>query len=376
MNFGRCSEVVQSKKKGLHGCEPCGPNFFFNNLHSLHIVKGIRYLKRYAAIAQRATAQKVAAMIAANNSIPADSLDPDAPITEFYHCQFPDLNRETKSAITKASSCPMWIGINSVIREQIRIGRTAAIRAAAENRQISTGIRYIAKDIGLDPSTAREQCRRLVELGLIHISEDDRPFKTDPVTGEPLFKTDPVTGKILANRAGRAKPVTITITLKNRHMRPQSSGKKAKQLVVRTATTNSLIGGVQTPPDFTDRGRTATTVIESYKELNKERPSGLTDGIGRPMAKDENTTPPPLPMGSRPKGPRITPAARTEPPRPAWQATTPRRTNSYSEDFTPKKWSPETEDAFAYTKAKYELERTNHSPPVAREWLQPREATA
>jgi len=313
-------------------------------------------------------------MIAANSSFPADSLDPNAPVTKFYFNQWPDLNRETKSAVTKASSWPMWGAISAVVREQIRIGRTAAIRAAAENWQISTGIRYIAKDIGLDPSAAREQCRRLVELGLIHISEDDRPLKTDPVTGEPLFKTDPVTGRILANRAGRAKPVTITLTLKNRHMRPQSSGKKAKQLVVRTATTESLIGGVQPPPVFADRGRTATTVREVFKELNKEQPNGITDGIGMPMAKDENTAPPPPPQASRPKGPRITPAARTEPPRPAWQATPTRRTNAYSEDCTPKKWSPEIEDAFAYTKAKLERERTNHSLPEKREWLQPREA--
>ena len=313
-------------------------------------------------------------MIAANNSIPADSLDPDAPVTEFFYCQLPDLNRATKSAITKACSCAMWLGINGVIREQIRKGRTAEIRAAAENRQISTGIRYIAKDVGLDPSAAREQCRRLVALGLIAISVDDRPLKTDPVTGEPLFKTDPVTGRILVNRVGRAKPVTITITLKNRHMRPQSSGKKAKQLVVRTATTESLIGGAQPPPVFADRGRTATTVREVFKELNKEQPNGITDGIGMPMAENENTAPPPPPQASRPKGPRIAPVADTGQPRPIWQATTPRRTNAYSEDYTPKKWAPEIEDAFAYTKAKLERERTNHSQPVAREWLQPREA--
>ena len=314
-------------------------------------------------------------MIAANNLIPADSLDPDAPVTEFFYCQLPDLNRATKSAITKACSCAMWLGINGVIREQIRKGRTAEIRAAAENRQISTGIRYIAKDVGLDPSAAREQCRRLVALGLIAISVDDRPLKTDPVTGEPLFKTDPVTGRILVNRVGRAKPVTITITLKNRHMRPQSSGKKAKQLVVSTATTESLIGGAQPPPVFADRGRTATTVREVFKELNKEQPNGITDGIGMPMAENENTAPPPPPQASRPKGPRIAPVADTGQPRPTWQATTPRRTNAYSEDYTPKKWAPEIEDAFAYTKAKLERERTNHSPPVAREWLQPREAS-
>ena len=314
-------------------------------------------------------------MIAANSSIPADSLDPDAPVTEFYFCQFPDLNRETKSAITKACSHPMWTGISGVIREQQRKGRTAAIRDAAKNFQISTGIRYIAKDIGLDPSAAREQCRRLVELGLIAISVDDRPLKTDPVTGEPLFKTDPVTGKILVNRVGRAKPVTITLTLKNRHMRPQSSGKKAKQLVVRTATTESLIGGAQPPPVFADRGRTATTVREVFKELNKERPSGLTDGIGRPMAKDENTPPPPLPMGSRPKGPRITPKAPLPAGRAAGHTKPSGRQNAYGEPPAPAApWQGVDADAFAYTKAKYERERTNHSLPVARKWLQPREA--
>ena len=75
-----------------------------------------------------------------------------------------------------------------------------------------------------------------------------------------------------------------------------------------------------------------------------------------PMAENENTAPPPPPQASRPKGPRIAPAAATGQPRPTWQATTPRRTNEYSEDYTPKKWAPEIEDAFAYTKARYDKE--------------------
>jgi len=283
-------------------------------------------------------------MIAANSSFSADTLDADPLVTDWYHIQSPDLNEETAGRITKAQCHPMWFGIHSAIRKQIRKGKTAAIKAAAQNRQISTGIRDIARDIELDPKAARTQLRRLAKLGLIAITQDDRPFKTDPVTG-----------RILENRVGRARPVTITLTIRKSHLRPESSGKNAKQLVRSVDSTESLIGGVQTPPDFTDRGRVDPTSKESSKELNKERPSGLTDGIGRPMAKNENTPPPPLPMGSRPKGPRITPAARTEPPRPAWP---PRRTNSYVEPLAPPVgWQGVDADAFAYTKAKIERER-------------------
>ena len=284
-------------------------------------------------------------MIAANNSFSADTLDADPLVTDWYHIQSPDLNEETVEQITKARCHPMWFGINYVIRKQIRKGKTAAIKAAAENRQISVGLKIIADDIKLDSKACRTQLRRLAKLGLVAISQDDRPFKTDPATG-----------RILENRVGRARPVTITLTLRKSHLRPESSGKNAKQLVGSIDSTESQVGVRFPPPDFTDRGQISPTSKESSKEFNKEQPIGKNDGIVMPMAKDENTPPPPLPMGSRPKGPRITPAARTEPPRPAWQATTPRRTNAYSEDCTPKKWAPEVEDAFAYTKARYDKE--------------------
>ena len=269
-----------------------------------------------------------------------------------YFFRLPDISDETSRAITKANSWPMFTAIMRAIRQQQRKGRNPAARAAAAEYQVSTGIRHIARTIGLSGPAARRQCRRLSELGLIHITEDERPCKTDPATG-----------RILENRVGRAVPATITLTVDAcRHGRPQTKKhdkppqEQAADLVVSIATHQITNRERSLPTDFSNRERSLPTSIESSKELNKERPSGLTDGIGRPMAKDENTTPPPLPMASRPKGPRITPAARTEPPRPAWQATTPRRTNSYSEDFTPKKWSPETEDAFAYTKARYDKE--------------------
>ena len=261
-------------------------------------------------------------MYAANPSMPADSLDPNAP-ADWYHAKTPEISDETKRTITKARSWPMWSAIIYAFRQQQRKGRNAEVRAAACDYQISIGIRRIARTIGLSASAARTQCRRLADLGLIHLSVDDRPLKTlDAGEVADLIRSE-ATGKIVANRAGRAKPVTITLMVKNRHMRPQSSGKKAKQLVVAVGTTNSQIGSAQAPPDLSDRERVETTSKESPKELIKEQPNGMTDGIGLPMAEDENTAPPPLPMGSRPKGPRITPAARTEPPRPNGQATPP-----------------------------------------------------
>jgi len=303
-------------------------------------------------------------MIAANTSFSADSLDPNAP-ADWYHCKYPDINDKTFQEITKARSHDMFSQLVRSFRQQQRKGRNAAVRAAAVDCwQISLGTRALAELAGLDPKSARTQLRRLAGLGVIAISQDDRPFKTDPVTG-----------RILENRVGRAKPVIITLTLKNRHMRPQSAGKKAKQLVGSVDSTKSLIGVRFPPPDFTDRGQISPTSKESPKELNKERPSGLTDGIGRPMAKDENTPPPALPMGSRPKGPRITPAAPLPAGRAAGYAKPSGRQNAYSEDHTPAAaWQGVDGDRFAATKARLERERTNHSPPVAREWLQPREA--
>lgn len=269
-----------------------------------------------------------------------------------YFFRLPDISDETSRAITKANSWPMFTAIMRAIRQQQRKGRNPAARAAAAEYQVSTGIRHIARTIGLSGPAARRQCRRLSELGLIHITEDDRPCKTDPATG-----------RILENRVGRAVPATITLTVDAcRHGRPQTKKhdkppqEQAADLVVSIATHQITNRERSLPTDFSNRERSLPTSIESSRELNKERPSGLTDGIGRPMAKDENTTPPPAPQASVFVAPRIVGVPRLPSTRPEGHWRSPRQTNAYSEDCTPKKWAPEVEDAFAYTKARYDKE--------------------
>ena len=271
---------------------------------------------------------------------------------KLYFFRLPDISDETSRAITKANSWPMFTAIMRAIRQQQRKGRNPAARAAAAEYQVSTGIRHIARTIGLSGPAARRQCRRLSELGLIHITEDERPCKTDPATG-----------RILENRVGRAVPATITLTVDAcRHGRPQTKKhdkppqEQAADLVVSIATHQITNRERSLPTDFSNRERSLPTSIESSKELNKERPSGLTDGIGRPMAKDENTTPPPAPMASVFVAPRIVGVPRLPSTRPEGHWRSPRQTNAYSEDCTPKKWAPEVEDAFAYTKARYDKE--------------------
>ena len=353
-------------------------------------------------------------MIAANNSFPADVIDPDAP-AEWYHAKLPDISNETAKKITKARSWPMWAAIILSFREQQRKGRNAEVRAAAESYQVSIGIRRIARMIGLDAKAGRTQCRRLADLGVIAMTQDDRPLKTlDAGEVAELIRSES-TGKILVNRAGRAKPVTITLTLKNCHMRPQSKAKKSAKLVGSTDSTKSRIGGVQTPPTFSDRGRVDPTSKESLIELNREGPIALADGIGRPMAtgqaaaqqealaeqlatlpstpagaaalasivagnldvftrkaginsffeeKGDPVDSPPVPQGSRPRGPRIAPVT----PRPAGRAagyTKPAgRQNAYSEDPTPRQWSAASEDAFRYTKEKLDRQQAEREGRV------------
>jgi len=270
---------------------------------------------------------------------------------KLYFFRLPDISDETSRAITKANSWPMFTAIMRAIRQQQRKGRNPAARAAAAEYQVSTGIRHIARTIGLSGPAARRQCRRLSELGLIHITKDDRPFKANSA------------GRILENRVGRAVPATITLTVDAcRHGRPQTKKQEKPpqeqpaELVVSIATHQITNRERSLPTDFSNRERSLPTSKEFPKELNKERPSGLTDGIGRPMAKDENTTPPPAPMASVFVAPRIVGVPRLPSTRPEGHWRSPRPTNAYSEDCTPKKWAPEVEDAFAYTKARYDKE--------------------
>ena len=284
---------------------------------------------------------------------------------KLYFFRLPDISDETSRAITKANSWPMFTAIMRAIRQQQRKGRNPAARAAAAEYQVSTGIRHIARTIGLSGPAARRQCRRLSELGLIHITEDERPCKTDPATG-----------RILENRVGRAVPATITLTVDAcRHGRPQTKKhdkppqEQAADLVVSIATHQITNRERSLPTDFSNRERSLPTSKESSKEFNKEQPSGITDGIGMPMAKDENTAPPPSPQGSVFAAARIAPAAATGQQRYDSQANGQRRQNVNNEGG--RVWSDESNARFAYTKAKLERERTNHSQPVAREWLKP-----
>lgn len=292
------------------------------------------------------------------------------PAAILYFCRLPDLSDEVCQAITKANSWPIFSAIVRAIRHQLRRGRNAEVRAAAaDHSQISIGIRKIAKSIGMSSPAARRQCRRLAELGLIHITTDDRPCKTDSATG-----------KILANRVGRARPAIITLTVDPvLHGRPQKKKKHDKQpqeqatdLVVSIATHQITNRERSLPTDFSNRERSLPTSKESSKEFNKEQPSGITDGIGMPMAKDENTAPPPSPQGSVFAAARIAPAAATGQQRYDSQANGQRRQNVNNEGG--RVWSDESNARFAATKARLERERTNHSLPEKREWLQPREA--
>ena len=245
----------------------------------------------------------------------SETLDPEAT-ADWFHSKLPDISEEQLCLVNKGGCSAMWLSLITAFRKQQRKGRNAEVRAAAHRYQISIGIKAIARTSGIDPKSARIQCRRLAELGMIAMSEDERKFKTDPVTG-----------RILANRAGRAIPVTITLTLKNKHMRPQKKAKKPEKLVGQISPTESLIGVRFPPPTFADRGQISPTSRESSIELNKEGPIALPDGIGRPLATGQAQ-----PQASMPRGPRITPK-----PRSAAKANEypPRRLSAYGEAPAP-----------------------------------------
>lgn len=175
--------------------------------------------------------------------------------TGFPFAQFPDLNRETKTLVSKASSWPVLCGVILALRQEGRRGMNAQVRKAAkEQLKIGVGLKHLARDLGLNVTTVRRQVRRLEELGLVVTHRPNVTHTTDPATGQIVTKSD-----------GRCENTTIFLTITPEHLRP----------------TKKSTGAQCAPPPCVSRAHNAPTV----RELGIQRaPDGGASGVGTPPA--------------------------------------------------------------------------------------------
>ena len=182
----------------------------------------------------------------------------------FYWFRMPDISSETKRLINHSKCGIAWSEIHSSFRQQARKGSQAE-KAAADSHRLLCGIRQMAANAGVTPSTMRRQVRRLAVLGLIRIEEK-----------LPTLRFDPDTGRIVSRIAGlRPAPVVIVCTLNEGHMRP-SKPKTIKQPEDHNRPTSEM------PENL---------ITEQNSKMNFEQPpSGDADGVSTPSAAAEEPT--------------------------------------------------------------------------------------
>lgn len=239
--------------------------------------------------------------------------------TGWHFSPVPDLNRETKHQVTKASAWPTFTGICFALRQEGRKGRTASIRRAAkEDQKLSVGLRHLARDMGLNVSTVRRQVRRLEQLGLVVIFNPNVRHHVDPATGRIFAKSE----------KGRCENTRVYLTIQPHHLRPAKATAMGAQCAQPAGQDGSC--KVQSAP-----------IVRDSK--NQRTPDGDACGIGTPPAGQAGRLPAAKAAGHAAgdaghERPPIVPldAGRDEPDLPprlnrAGKAPTNRRTNGYQE---------------------------------------------
>lgn len=127
-----------------------------------------------------------------------------------YFVPSPDISDETRWAINKGRAMPLWEGLMALLHNLERKGSTEAIRAAARAGRIEhMGVNGIAKAIHMTPAAVLRQMRHLEQtVGIV--ATDQRDY---------TLEKNPVTGRIIRNYA-KAEPKTVTVTVKQNHLRP------------------------------------------------------------------------------------------------------------------------------------------------------------
>ena len=207
---------------------------------------------------------------AAIDDVPPAVTKPRHWLEGIYFIRSPDISNETREAINKGKSMPLWEALQGLLHDLERRGATPAIKAAAVAGRIDhLGIKGIAKAIKMSPTTVLRQVRHLE--GVVGIIETDQRDYTR--------ESDPATGKIVRNYA-RAEPKAVIVTIKPHHLRParavQSTRRKAPEPNPKSQ------GGCIEPNPKTGKDRVRNWL--DSKESNLHRGLIPSESNGRPAS--------------------------------------------------------------------------------------------
>ena len=159
----------------------------------------------------------------------SESRDPETGRKHFAHFREPYINDATRAQINAAQADKTYAAFwRLVFKEQVK-GRTAAIRMSAWRFSAldDVGIKGLAREAGVAPSTARRHLMILVEqIGILGKGESPVTFKRDESPQGTLDENGrPVRGRIVgksSGSAGRQKPIRIFFNPDERHLIPAS----------------------------------------------------------------------------------------------------------------------------------------------------------
>lgn len=157
----------------------------------------------------------------------SEARDPETGRKHCFHIREPYINDATRAQINAAQADKTYAAFWRLVFKQQAKGRTAAIRMSAARFASldDVGIKGLAKEAGVAPSTARRHLDILVDqIGILGMGASPVTFLRDESPRGTLDENGrPVRGRIVgkvAGSAGRQKPIRIWFTLQERHAIP------------------------------------------------------------------------------------------------------------------------------------------------------------
>jgi hypothetical protein len=166
----------------------------------------------------------------------SEARDPETGRKHCFHIREPYINDATRAQINAAQADKTYAAFWRLVFKEQAKGRTAAIRMSAARFASldDVGIKGLAKEAGVAPSTARRHLDILVDqIGILGMGASPVTFLRDESPRGTLDENGrPVRGRIVgkaAGSAGRQKPIRIWFTLQERHAIPAAKPRNPRK---------------------------------------------------------------------------------------------------------------------------------------------------
>ena len=200
----------------------------------------------------------------------SESRDPGTGRKYFANVREPYINDATRAQINAAQADATYAAFWRLVFKEQAKGRTAAIRSSAWRLAAldDVGIKGLAREAGVHPSTTRRHLKILVEqIGIFGVGRSNVAIERDAATG-----------KIVSKTGGRQKPIRIWFTPDERHSIPAAKARNPRKSYGAPCAIGSADGAAV-------MARRAPASRE--EEIKTTPPSADTVGVGAAEAEAE-----------------------------------------------------------------------------------------